>query len=146
MLSMLDRARVRDSAGALVKWRAAVLLHADPATEKPLDVKMIRDLAESLDITDADPLESFESDALAAERVARLEVGARVLRDQIDAAIKPFKSVEGLAAAFAKAEAEVERLRGIAADIAGYQATLGYELGDAARARREAPRLFPSES
>ena len=141
MLSTMGKARVRDSAQALAKWRAAVAKHSDPTSDGEVDTRMIRDLGEILELDD--PVEEFTSDTLAAERVARLEVGATVLREQIAASLKGFKDGErGLQAAIEKAETEVERLRGIAADIAAYQSTLGFEVADAARARREAPRIF----
>jgi hypothetical protein len=128
----------------MVKWRSLVTAHADPAADGAVDTRALRELGEILELDD--PLEEFTHDTLAAERAARLEVGITLLNQQIDAAVKPFKSIEGLAAAVSKAAAEVERLRGIAADIGSFQATLGFERGDLAAARRSAPRIFPNDS
>ena len=144
LTTTMGRAKVKDAIAATVKWRSLVAAHADPASDGAVDTRALRELGEILELDD--PLEEFTADTLAAERAARLEVGVKVLRESIDAALKPFKSVEGLAAALAKAEAEVEKIRGIAADIASFQSTLGYELSDLAAARRSAGRIFPNET
>ena len=147
MLTMLDKARAKDEMGALLKWRVAAQLHADPVNEKPINPREIRELAQVLDITDQDALDALESDSLAYERVQRLQAGITILDESIAASLAPWKGSEaGLLKSIDAAKAEVDRLEGIQADVLSFQVTKGYEYGAILRAKAEAPRLYPSET
>ena len=147
MLSKLQRQSKADAVSARVRWVAAVQGYAGPDAV-PVDPADVRGWADEmgLDTEHESALDAFEHDAQAFERCARLEVGIDLLNDQIAATLKPFKTVEGLAAAIEKARQELAKLESIESDLNSMRITKGYEAGDLAAAKRSAPRLFPNET
>jgi hypothetical protein len=143
MAMTLRRQVAKDAIGALVRWRAACAEQAAPDNTKPIDPATIRQWGEELNLNE-DPILEFEADCAAIERVERLEIAVKMLDQEAEKTLKPFKSREALAAAIAKAEEDLQKLRAVEGELFGIDCTRGHERNAAMRARLDAPRIYGS--
>ena len=139
-LISLRRQVQKDSAQALVKWRAACAEQASPDNSKAIDPASVIAWGEALGIEEA--VSAFEADVASIEKVERLEVAVRMLDEEIERTLKPWKTREALAAAITKAEEELKRLRSVEGELFGIDCTRGYERSAAAKARLDCERIY----